>query len=191
MKTDLFHFCGYCWVFQICWHIECHTLTASSFRIWHSSAGIPPIPSKACCPYLIQAPIPHTVTSLPSPPLTPLLHLAPFHGFGIELRKKKGRKNGRGEGWTEGGSKEESFLFIYFFKEGYRRIWASLVAQLVKPAFNSGDLGSIPGLGRFPREGNGNPLQYAYLENPMDRGDWQTRVHGVARIRHDLATKPP
>ena len=45
MKTDLFQFCGHCWVFQICWHIECSTFTASSFRIWNSSAGIlsPPL----------------------------------------------------------------------------------------------------------------------------------------------------
>ena len=41
MKTDLFQSCGHCWVFQICWHIECSTLIASSFRIWNSSAGIP------------------------------------------------------------------------------------------------------------------------------------------------------
>ena len=41
MKTDLFESCGYCWVFQIGWHIECNTLTASSFRIWNDSAGIP------------------------------------------------------------------------------------------------------------------------------------------------------
>ena len=41
MKTDLFQSCGPCWVFQICWHIECSTFTASSFRIWNSSAGIP------------------------------------------------------------------------------------------------------------------------------------------------------
>ena len=41
MKTDMFQSCGHCWVFQICWHIECRTLIASSFRIWNSSAGIP------------------------------------------------------------------------------------------------------------------------------------------------------
>ena len=40
MKTDLFQSCGHCWVFQICWHIECSTFTASSFRCWNSSAGI-------------------------------------------------------------------------------------------------------------------------------------------------------
>ena len=44
MKTDLFQSCGHCSVFQICWHIECSILTASSFRIWNSSAGIPSHP---------------------------------------------------------------------------------------------------------------------------------------------------
>ena len=44
MKTDLFQSCGHRWVFQICWHIECSTFTASSFRIWNSSTGIPSPP---------------------------------------------------------------------------------------------------------------------------------------------------
>ena len=44
MKTDLFQSCGHCWVFQICWHIECSTFTESSFRIWNSSTGIPSPP---------------------------------------------------------------------------------------------------------------------------------------------------
>ena len=46
---------------------------------------------------------------------------------------------------------------------------------------NAGDVGSIPGSGRSPGEGNGNPLQYSCLENPMDRGAWQATVHGVAK----------
>ena len=46
---------------------------------------------------------------------------------------------------------------------------------------NAGDLGSIPGLGKSPREGNGYPLQYSGLENSMDRGAWQATVHGVAK----------
>ena len=46
---------------------------------------------------------------------------------------------------------------------------------------NVGDLGSIPGLGRSPGEGNGNPLQYSCLEISMDRGAWQATVHGVAK----------
>ena len=44
MKTDLFQSCGHCWVFPVCWHIECSTFTASSFRIWNSSTGIPSPP---------------------------------------------------------------------------------------------------------------------------------------------------
>ena len=48
-------------------------------------------------------------------------------------------------------------------------------------ACNAGDPGSIPGLGRSPGEGNGNPLQYSCLENPMERGSWQATVHGVAK----------
>ena len=49
-------------------------------------------------------------------------------------------------------------------------------------AFNAGDLGSIPGWGRSPGEGNGNPLGYSWLENSIDRGDWQAIVHGVPRV---------
>ena len=44
MKTDIFLSCGHCWVFQICWHIECSTFTSSYFRIWNSSTGIPSTP---------------------------------------------------------------------------------------------------------------------------------------------------
>ena len=58
-------------------------------------------------------------------------------------------------------------------------------------ACNAGDLGSIPRLGRSPGEGNGNPLHYSCLENVMDRGAWGATVHGVARVRHNLVTKPP
>ena len=48
-------------------------------------------------------------------------------------------------------------------------------------ACNVGDLGSIPGLGRSHGEGNGSPLQYSSLENPMDREAWQATVHGVTK----------
>jgi len=46
---------------------------------------------------------------------------------------------------------------------------------------NAGDAGSIPGLGRSLEEGNGNPLQYSFLRNPMDRGGWRATVHGIAK----------
>ena len=50
-------------------------------------------------------------------------------------------------------------------------------------ACNEGDSGSIPGSGRCPGEGNGNPLQHSCLENPMDKGAWQAMVHSVAKSR--------
>ena len=52
-------------------------------------------------------------------------------------------------------------------------------------AFNAGDLGSIPGLERFPGEGNGKPLQYSFLENPMDERTWRAIVHVVTIVGHD------
>ena len=55
------------------------------------------------------------------------------------------------------------------------------MAQMVKASvYNAGDPGSIPGLGRSPGEGNGNPLQDYCLENPMHRGAWWATAHGVA-----------
>ena len=59
---------------------------------------------------------------------------------------------------------------------------------MVKSACRAGDWGSIPGWGRSPGEGNGNPLQYSGLENTMDRGAYQTIVHRVQRVGHDRAT---
>ena len=54
-------------------------------------------------------------------------------------------------------------------------------------ACNVGDLGSIPGLGRSPGEGNGNPLQYSCLENSMDGGAWWATVHGVTKSGTQLS----
>ena len=64
--------------------------------------------------------------------------------------------------------------------------WFSL--EVKASPCNVGDLGSIPGLGRSPGEGNGNPLQYSCLENPMDGGAWWSTVHGSQRVGHDWAT---
>ena len=58
---------------------------------------------------------------------------------------------------------------------------ASLVSQTKESTCNAGDLGSIPGWGRSPGEGNGNPLQYFCLENPMDGGACWATVHGVVK----------
>ena len=60
-------------------------------------------------------------------------------------------------------------------------------SEVKASARNAGDLGSIPGSGRSPGEGNGNPLQYSCLENPMDREAWWATVHGVAKSRTRLS----
>ena len=59
-------------------------------------------------------------------------------------------------------------------------------SEVKASASNAGDPASIPGSGRSPGEGNGNPLQYSCLENPMDRGAWWATVHGVAKSQTRL-----
>ena len=59
--------------------------------------------------------------------------------------------------------------------------------EIKASACNAGDLGSIPGSGRFPGEGNGNPLQYSCLENLTDGGAWWATVHGVTKSRTPLS----
>ena len=64
----------------------------------------------------------------------------------------------------------------------FQKKWASTGGSAGKDsACSARDPGSIPGLGRSPGEGNGNPLQYSCLENSMDRGAWQATVHGVTK----------
>ena len=73
-----------------------------------------------------------------------------------------------------------------------RETWSfpgSLVSK--ESACHARDWNSIPGLGRSPQEGNGNPLQYSCLENPMDRGAWWATAQGVTRVKPNLVTKPP
>ena len=62
-----------------------------------------------------------------------------------------------------------------------------MVKNLPSNAGDVRDMGSIPGLGRSPGGGNGNPLQYSCLENPMDRGAWQATVHGIAKSQTQLS----
>ena len=71
-----------------------------------------------------------------------------------------------------------SHSFTLINRLAFSHYRASLVAQMVKKSVcNAGDPGSVPGLGRFLEEGNGNPLRYSCLENSMDRGAWQATVH--------------
>ena len=100
-----------------------------------------------------------------------------------------GRYTGEGIGYPLQYSALENSMDYgpWVHKESDMTEWLSLSLQvtLVKnsPA-NTGDLrdtGSIPGLGRFPGEGNGNLLQYSWLGNTMDRGAWRATVHGVTK----------
>ena len=64
-----------------------------------------------------------------------------------------------------------------------------MVKNLPAKAGVTGDTGSIPGLGRSPGEGNGNPLQYSCLNNPMDKGEWWATVHGVTKNQTRLSVQ--
>ena len=83
-----------------------------------------------------------------------------------------------------------SFLLTLFIETTKVPRGASQVALVVKnPPANPGDVGdagSIPGWGRSPGGGQGNPLQYSCLESPMDRGVWQATVHGVTKSQTQL-----
>ena len=68
---------------------------------------------------------------------------------------------------------------------------AAVVKNPLSNAGHTRDSSSIPELGRSPRAGNCNPLQYSCLENPMDRGAWQATVHGVAKRQTRLSTHAP
>ena len=67
-------------------------------------------------------------------------------------------------------------------------LWGFLGGSVVKyPPANAGDVGLISGSGRSPGEGNGNPLQYSCLGNPMDRGAWQATAHRVPKSKETAA----
>ena len=80
---------------------------------------------------------------------------------------------------------------LYPFTEAYLLIWASQAALVVKnlpaSAGDIRDVSSIPGSGRSPREGHGNPLQHSSLENPMDKEAWWATVHRVTKSRTRLS----
>ena len=92
---------------------------------------------------------------------------------------------------ASGGDRPPAELF-QILKDAAAKLLHSICQQIcveeVKAsACNVGDLGSIPGSGRSPEEGNGNPLQYSCLENPMDGGAWWATVHGVAKSQTRLS----
>ena len=91
---------------------------------------------------------------------------------------------------------QQNTLFRKSGKNDSEKLWitvspgGSVGKESACDAGNAVDAGSIPGSGRSPREGNGNPFQYSCLGNSMDRGAWWATIHGVTRVGYDLATKP-
>ena len=79
------------------------------------------------------------------------------------------------------------FKLLYYPVVTASLIWCASRSDNKASACNAGDLGSIPGFGRSPGEGNGNQLQYSCLENSMDRGAWQATVHGIVKSRTQLS----
>ena len=100
-----------------------------------------------------------------------------------------GHRTGKGQFFIpipkKGNAKEHSnYHTVALISHASR---TSLVAQMVESVHSAGDLGSIPGSGRLPGEGNGNPVQYSCLENPMDGGAWCRLLSmGSQRAGHDF-----
>ena len=93
-----------------------------------------------------------------------------------------------------------TYVSIYMYTHTHTHIYECVCVYIVymgfpsgsvvkNPPANTGDTGLIPGQGRSSGEGNGNPLQYSCLGNPMDRGAWCAAVYGVTRVGHNWVTK--
>ena len=74
------------------------------------------------------------------------------------------------------------FMFLFYGLLDRKKLGLPRWLSGKESTCQAGDPGSVPGLGRSPEEGNGNPLWYSCLENPMDRGAWWATVHAVAEL---------
>ena len=122
-----------------------------------------------------------------TPSLPPCKDLGRGRGsHGCKRRAGRGASCGRGEWFmphVEGVSRGDSPICIALLT-----IWGFPGDSDGKEsACDAGDLGSVPGLGRSPGGGHGNPLQYTCMENPMDRGAWRARVHGLTKSQMRLS----
>ena len=111
--------------------------------------------------------------------------------------REEPEKAGSGSFWKENGL---SYSVVVKENRGQSSAHSELIAHFTflflgfpggsgskESACNVGDMGSIPGLGRSPGEGNGNPFQYSCLGNPMDRGAWQASLHEVKKNQTGLS----
>ena len=105
------------------------------------------------------------------------------HALGHGQKKKKKRREVYLFGNTNKGITElKTFRSVSYRIEGFPG-----GSEVKASASHAGDPGLIPGLGRSPGEGNGNPLQYSCLENPVDEGAWRATVHGVTKSQTQLS----
>ena len=101
--------------------------------------------------------------------------------YNLDMQDKKDTGNGRPKSRNWGQE-----VGVYLRHRGFLySFWQPLFNN--QSACSAGDQSAIPGSGKSPGEGNGNPLQYSCLENPMDGGAWQATVHGVAKSRTRLS----
>ena len=219
MKTDLFQSCGHCWVFQICWHIECNTFTTSPFRILSSLAGIPSPPlawvivmlpkanltshsrmsgsrwmatpsglSRSLTHFLYTSSVFSchlfliSYTSVRSLPF--LSFIMPILAWNMPLISSVFLKRSLVfpillfSSCSSHCSLKALSPPALLWNAAFSWVYLSLSQGFPgdsdgkASAYNVEDPGSIPGSGRSPGEGNGNPLQYSCLENSMDRGVW-------------------
>jgi len=109
-----------------------------------------------------------------------------FHALGKEMATHSSVLAWRIPGMGEPG--ELPSIGSHRVGHNWSGLAAAVAAAEVKAsACNAGDLGLIPGSGRCPGEGYGNPLQYSFLENPMNGGAWWATVHGVAKSQTQLS----
>ena len=174
MKIDLFQSCGHCWVFQICWHIECITITAPSFRILNSSACIPSPPLAL---FVVMLPKAHlTSHSRMSGSRCILSHTQIIYanirsisinfGFPDSSVGKESAYNSGDSVLIPGLGRSAGEGIGYSLQYSGLPLWSACKES----ACNEGELSLIPGFRRSPGEGNGYSLQYSGL-------DWITKSH--------------
>ena len=150
------------WLFATPWHVACQALPSMGFSRQEYWGGLP----------------------FPSPGDPPDLGIKPMSPANLPH-------------WRQilccWATRENPVYFVKYQHLGIPRWIKELIPRgfpggsVVKnPPANAGDTGSLPGLGRSPGEGNGNPPQYSCLENPMDRRAWRATVHRVARSQTRL-----
>ena len=201
MKTELFQSCGQCWGLEICWHIERSTFTASSFRIWNSSTGIPSPPLALFIVLLSKAHLTsHSKMSGSRWVITPSGLFGSWRSFLYSSSVYSCHV------FLISSASVKSIPFLSFIKPifAWNVLLASLIflkRSLVLPILLFSSISShwslrkvflsllaILPIAKDGEEGNGIPFQYSCLENPWTEEPGRLQSMGSLRVRHDWAT---